>query len=92
MIKPNELRIGLYVMDVEPFDKVYQVDLNMIMNAVGNGYKYRGIPLTPEWLQKCGMTYSKQFKCYSKEFELLFDKEGDEFWLCDQDAVKGGLQ
>jgi hypothetical protein len=53
MIKANEYRLGIIVMDVEPYDKIYKVDINMLVNAV-NGIPYRPVQLTPEWLERCG--------------------------------------
>jgi hypothetical protein len=62
--------------------------------SIGDGYNSTDtrfidpIPITPEWLGRLGFKYSKTFKCYSIDFELLFYSEGGEYWLCDQDAGK----
>jgi hypothetical protein len=53
-IDVNEYRLGIIVMDVAPYDKIYKLDTGMLINAV-NGVSYRPIPLTPEWLERCGL-------------------------------------
>lgn len=60
MVKANEYREGIFVLDVAPYDKIHRVDLSMIINALGNGYKYRGIHLTREWLERCGFEKVKE--------------------------------
>jgi hypothetical protein len=54
MIKAEEYRLGIIAKDVEPYDKIYKVDIGMLVNAI-NGISYRPIPLTPEWLERCGL-------------------------------------
>jgi hypothetical protein len=75
MIKANEYREGILVLDVAPYDKVHRVDLNMIINALGKWYQYRGIPLTPEWMERCGFVR----KSYGQASAI----HGDNYWGLD---------
>jgi hypothetical protein len=106
MIKVTELRVGNLILPRTGTDEHVKVtDIDEYGSIGTEAYFWdgagstgttseiaRGIPLTPEWLERCGIAYSKTFKCYSKDYELLFCNEGDQFWLCEQDAIKGGLQ
>lgn len=55
MIKANEYRLGMIVEDAEPWTGHFHVNLDMLINAIGNGRKYRPVPLSPEWLERCGL-------------------------------------
>jgi hypothetical protein len=78
MIKASELRIGILVMDVKPYDKIHKVDLNMLINAIGNGRQYRPVELTPEWLERCGFEERNRYweRQESPFFVLLKDDAG----------------
>lgn len=99
MINLNELRIGnivlykqdndeLPVLKIDGDSKTVCLDLLLGLNIELNEQDIDPIPITTEWLETFGFKYSKTFKCYSKGFEILFCMEGDEYWLCEQDAGK----
>jgi hypothetical protein len=59
MINVNEYRLGLIVMDAKPYDKLYKIDIGMLINAI-NGIPYRPVQLTPELLDRCGFEKAKE--------------------------------
>lgn len=61
MITANELRIGNLIQTTDPLDKpiicqVTGIDQQLIMSGcmAFSANRLLGIPLTPEWLKKCG--------------------------------------
>ena len=55
MIDPKELRIGNWIMDVEPYNDIFEIT-DIHINKAGNGWSFRPIPLTKEWMVKFGAT------------------------------------
>lgn len=53
MIQAAELRIGNWVMDVEPYNDIFQIS-GIHIHKAENGWEYRPIELTGEVLINCG--------------------------------------
>lgn len=96
MINPSEIRTGNYVLhnsELLQIESCANGKVNVYAGYYGEVPHIHGIdcgsidpiPLTAEWLEKFGFSYSKTFKCYSKDYELLFISEGQQLWLCEQD-------
>lgn len=49
---PNELRVGNWIMDQEPYDLVFEAGWNHIARIAYKEREYRGVILTEEWLIK----------------------------------------
>lgn len=95
-VNVSELRTNNYVLI---WGRPIQICGTLVLKHVAKVFTYNGlaileygcqevfpIPLTPEWLERMGFTYSKTFGCYSKDFEILFCTDGNEYWLCEQNG------
>lgn len=78
MVKANELMIGNYVLDVEPYNDFVKVQPHHIARLVENtGHVYRPIPLTPEILEKCGFVFNEKGNLgleFPARMALIFNK------------------
>lgn len=81
IIIPNELRIGNWVNDAEPYEFYFQVNWTHIAKAAESGYQYRAIPLTFDWLERCGFTWDEESQVFSIQIGnalyLEYDKDFD---------------
>lgn len=84
MINPNELRIGNFIQaDVNQFDEVINIDGESGVIRVKTGNEFyltssfiNGIPLTPEWLERCG--FEKSYSAYLNG--IIYMYEGPGYW------------
>jgi hypothetical protein len=101
MIKPEELRVGNRVLvnryeDDDPWETtVEEIEAMHITASLvprgGTWVKYEDlnpIPLTPEWLERCGLPCDRSTIDAGGNFSLVFERREDKLFLVSSSAME----